>query len=85
MAKFIQFAKNHLKMDQDYYFLYKNGQSFDGMPDNIKLIPYGDEYADLPAFLEDMAQERLRYIAEKNKIVGKTGVQGRKPFTAVTF
>ncbi len=81
MAKFIQFAKNHLKMDQDYYFLYKNGQSFDGMPDNIKLIPYGDEYADLPAFLEDMAQERLRYIAEKNKIVGKTGVQGRKPFT----
>lgn len=72
IAKFIQFAKEHLKMDQDYYFLYKEGQNFEGMPDNIKLIPYGNEYADLPGFLEDMIQERLRVFVQKNPLIGRT-------------
>lgn len=72
ISQFIQFAKKYLRIDVPYYFLYKNDNIPVGMPDNIKLIPYGGEYSDLPLFLEDIAQERLKYINTKNKIVGRT-------------
>lgn len=80
IAKFIQFAREHLKMDRDYYFLHKEGQSFDGMPANIKLISYGSEYTDLPEFLEDMAQERLRFVVQKNSLIGRTAFHRSRSF-----
>lgn len=72
ISRFIQFAKTYLHMDRDYYFLYKRGKEPTGLPNNIKLIPYGDEYSDLPEFLEDMAQERLKAKIENNPIIGRT-------------
>lgn len=75
IARFIAFAKTHLKMDQEYYFLHKKGQSFEGMPGNIHLIPYGEEYADLEGFLEDMAQERLRLLVQNHPLIGRTAFQ----------
>ena len=72
IAKFIQFAKMYLKLDREYYFLCKSGQSFDGMPVNIKLIPYGSDYDDLQPFLDNLAQERLIAFAEKYTFVGRT-------------
>lgn len=72
ISRFIQFAKTYLHMDRTYYFLYKTGKEPVGMPDNIELIPYGDDYSDLPGFLEDMAQERLRAVLERNPVIGRT-------------
>lgn len=43
-----------------------------GVPDNIKLIPYGDTYEDLPLFLEDMARIRLKNFMEKRPVIGLT-------------
>ena len=72
ISQFIQFAKQYLRMDIAYYFLYKSGNIPVDMPDNIKLIPYGDDYSDLPLFLEDMIQARLKVVVSKYKIVGRS-------------
>lgn len=80
IARFLSFAKIHLKMDQDYYFLYKKGQVFEGMPHNIQLIPYGDEYTDLTGFLEDLAQERLRSLVQSHPLIGRSSFQEKISF-----
>lgn len=72
ISQFIQFAQKHLRMDKTYYFLYKSDKIPTDMPDNIVLIPYGDQYEDLPAFLEDMAQKRLRAKIESDPLIGRT-------------
>ena len=78
VSRFIQFANEYLKMDKEYYFLYKTGESITGMPDNIKLISYGDEYTDLRPFLEDMAQVRIRAKIESNPLVLRTAYSTNK-------
>ncbi len=72
ISRFIQFANEHLKMDREYYFLYRSTESISGMPANIKLIPYGDDYNDLPLFLEDMAQARMTAKIESNPLILRT-------------
>ncbi len=72
IAQFIRFAKEWLNMDRTYYFLHNSTKNFDGMPDNIKLIPYGDQNEDLPAFLEDMAQLRIRAKIEASPLIERT-------------
>lgn len=72
IAQFIRFAKDWLKMDRQYYFLCNTKDCYDDMPDNIKLIPYGSEYEDLPEFLEDMVQMRLREKLISNPVVDRT-------------
>ncbi len=72
ISQFIQFAQKYLKLDKTYFFLCKNGQTGDGLPKNVISIPYGDEYGDLPLFLEDMAQVRLRAKIESNPMVDRT-------------
>jgi hypothetical protein len=81
ISRFIQFANKHLKMDKEYYFLYRLGETIDGMPDNIKLIPYGDEYDDLPMFLEDMAQTRIKSKIESNPLILRTVYSNNKADT----
>lgn len=82
VAKFIQFAKQHLKLDQPYYFLYNAKKPADGMPDNIRLIPYGDQYEDLPGFLEDMVQTRLKAYHNRYEVVGRN-LYNREPVNAM--
>lgn len=72
ISQFIQFARQYLRMDIPYYFLYKRDSIPVDMPDNIILIPYGDEYSDLPLFLEDMAQARLKAWVSRYRIVGRS-------------
>lgn len=78
ISQFIQFAKKYLNMDVTYYFIHNSDITPVDMPDNIKMIPYGNEYSDLPLFLEDIAQERLKSIISKNKIVGFSVFNGNK-------
>ena len=75
ISQFLRFAKEHLKMEKRYYFLYKAGQKLADMPDNMIPIPYGNEYADLPLFLEDMAQARMKTKLLANPIVGLSPYQ----------
>lgn len=57
-------------MNQEYYFLYREGENPVGMPSNIKLISYGNEYSDLPDFLEDMAELRIKEKVIKRPLIG---------------
>lgn len=70
ISRFIQFANRHLKMDQQYFFLQNSKKPVEGLPTNILPVSYGDDYDDLPLFLEDIAQERLKKRIEENLIVG---------------
>lgn len=72
ITRLIQFANEHLKMNQTYFFLYNARNPVDGLPDNFVPIPYGDEYSDLPGFLEDMVQIRIKSRIESNSIIGRT-------------
>jgi len=72
ISQFIRFAWEHLKLDKHYYFLCNSSSAVPKMPDNIRLIPYGDNYDDLPKFLEEMAQFRLRKKLLNSSLVGRT-------------
>ena len=72
IRQFVEFARKYLRMDRPYYFLYNSSSPVDGLPDNIHLIPYGDDYADLPAFLDDLAVERIQHRIAGCKIIGRT-------------
>ena len=79
VSQFVDFARKYLKMDQDYYFLYKSSSPVTELPDNIHPIPYGDDYADLPVFLEDMAQERIKSKLANNRLIGRTAFDFTSP------
>lgn len=70
ISRFIRFANRYLKMNQEYYFLYKEGENPVGMPSNIKLVSYGNEYSDLPDFLEDMVGLRIKEAMNKRPLIG---------------
>lgn len=72
IARFIRFAKEHLKLDIPYYFLHQSGATLPEMPDNIWTIEYGTDYADLPLFLEDMVQHRIKHFFQKHPLIGRT-------------
>lgn len=72
IGRFIRFAREHLKLDVPYYFLCRDGETVPKMPDHIRVIPYGTDYGDLPDFLEDMVQARLRAFMDRHPLVGRT-------------
>ena len=79
VSQFVDFAREYLKMDQDYYFLYKSSSPVTELPDNIHPIPYGDDYADLPDFLEDLAQERIKSKLANTRLIGRTAFDFTSP------
>lgn len=70
ISRFIEFAGKHLKMDQTYYYLCKD--YVDGLPEQIVQIKYGDEFDDLPPFMEEIAQLRLIKKIQDNPLVDLT-------------
>lgn len=72
IKQFIEFARRYLKIDRTYYFLYNSSSPVDGLPDNIQLIPYGDDFADLTDFLEDLAVERIQHRIASSRVIGRT-------------
>lgn len=70
ISRFIEFANKHLKMDQQYFFLQNSKKPIEGLPANIVPVSYGDDYDDLPLFLEEIAQARLRKQIVANLLVG---------------
>ena len=72
IRQFVEFARKYLRMDCPYYFLCNSVSLIDDLPDNIQLIPYGDAYADLPEFLEELAVERIKHRIAGCKIIGRT-------------
>lgn len=72
IRQFVAFAWKYLHLDRPYYFLYNSSSPIDGLPDNIHLIPYGDDYTDLPSFLDDLAIERIQHKIAGSRIIGRT-------------
>ena len=72
IARFIKFAKEHLKLEIPYYFLHRADEALPDMPDNIIPIEYGNKYEDLSIFLEEMVQHRINYFLTKHPIIGRT-------------
>lgn len=72
VSQFIQFAGQHLRIDIPYYYICKTNDAPLNIPDNIKLVEYGNDYSDLPQFLEEMVQERLRTKIANNRIIGRS-------------
>ncbi len=73
IGQFVEFARKYLHMDRPYYFLYNSSSPVNGLPDNIHLIPYGDDYADLSAFLDELAVTRFKHKIAGSRIIGRTG------------
>lgn len=72
LSQFVAFARKYLKMDRAYYFLFNSSSRIADLPDNIHLVPYGDDYADLPIFLEDVAQIRFQSRMSGVKLIERT-------------
>lgn len=72
IRQFVEFARTYLKMDRPYYFLYNTSSPIEGLPDNIQLIAYGDNYSDLPGFLEELAVARIQHKISASRIIGRT-------------
>lgn len=72
IRQLIEFACKHLKMERTYYLLYNSSNPIEGLPDNIHPILYGDDYSDLPRFLDDMAIARIQHKIARNRLIGRT-------------
>lgn len=61
LAGFLSFAAEKLEtFDIPYFYLMKKGDTAPLLPGNAVIIPYGDEYTDLPEFLKELALLRLQ-------------------------
>lgn len=69
ISRFIEFAREHLKINRTFYFLYKEGSLSDDLPDNVEPICYGSDYCDLPVFLEAMAETRLDAFVQRHGFI----------------
>lgn len=72
IAQFIRFSKEWLRINVTYYYLHNAATDIEGLPDNIVPICYGDDYSELPEYLENMICERLKAKIEKQRLIGRT-------------
>lgn len=69
ISRFVSFARDKLKLDTNYYFITKEGQAPENLPESFEIVPYGTEYEDLPQFLSDIAEACIRSKIESNPMV----------------
>lgn len=69
ISRFVTFAREKLKLDAKYFFLAKENQAPENLPDSFEIVSYGTEYEDLPLFLSDMAQVCIKQRIESNPMV----------------
>lgn len=69
ISRFITFAKEYLKLNKTFYFLYKDGAPPSGLPDNVEPVCYGSDYCDLPVFLKAMAETRLDAFVQRHGFI----------------
>ena len=69
ISRFINFAKNYLHLEKTSYFLHLSGETPGDLPDHIVPVCYGDEYGDLPDFLEQLAEIRLDAFVQNHSFI----------------
>ena len=69
ISRFVTFANEKLRLDRKYYFIAKEGQRIENLPDAFEIIHYGTDYSDLPQFLSDVARECMIARYERNPLV----------------
>ena len=69
LAGFMQFMVDKLGVNVPYFYLLREGDALPPLPTNAVPICYGQEYSDLPAFLDELAAFRLRSRAQLQGLV----------------
>lgn len=64
LSRFLSFANSKLNINVPYFYLYKGDVSnaTSEMPNNLIPISYGDDYSDLPVFLNEITLYRLNHL-----------------------
>ena len=70
ISQFISFASEHLGLNSPKYILCRNDDMLDDALGLLTRIEYGDDYDDLPIFLDKIASLRLEALMESNPLVG---------------
>lgn len=83
LSGFISFATEKLGTTAiPYFFLMKNGDTMPDLPANAIPVFYGDDYADLPAFLSEIAVTRLQRRAGLRSVVSVNPYQNHNVATS---
>lgn len=83
LSGFISFVTEKLGTTAiPYFFLVKNGDTMPDLPANAIPVFYGDDYADLPAFLSEIAVSRLQRRAGLRSIVSVDPYQSHNVATS---
>ncbi|MBQ3417875.1 MAG: SIR2 family protein [Ruminococcus sp.] len=69
ISRFVSFAREKLKLDTKYYFITKDSQAPEDLPEQFEIVSYGTEYEDLPQFLSDIAEACIKERIENNPMV----------------
>lgn len=69
ISRFINFAKDHLHLEKTSFFLHLSGETPDDLPNHVVPVCYGDEYGDLPDFLEQLAEIRLDAFVQNHSFI----------------
>ncbi len=72
ISRFIEFSEKHHHIKQTYFLLHDGSSMPKNLPNFIQPILYGDTFNELPAFLNDIAEERLRFKIENNPIIDRS-------------
>lgn len=59
ISRLTRFMHDKLGIQETYFYLKKSGEAVGSLPENIIVVEYGDDYDDLPLFLEEMIQYRI--------------------------
>ena len=82
LAGFMQFMLDKLGVTVPYFYLFREGDSVPPLPSNVIPICYGQQFSDLPAFLDELAIYRLRSRTERGLILIDPYVPSRRVSSA---
>lgn len=72
ISRFIKFADEKLKIDKPYVYIKRSAEREPKLPENFIVVDYGDNYEDLPVFLNKMINYRISEFLRKTPIIGRT-------------
>lgn len=83
LAGFLSFAAEKLgTSDIPHFYLMKKGDTAPPLPRNAVILFYGDDYTDLPEFLQELSLLRLQQRVRLRPLISVNPYQERKPVTS---
>lgn len=72
ISRLTRFMHDKLGIQEAYFYLKRSGEAAGSLPENIIVVDYGNDYDDLPLFLEEMIQYRIACFQKSTSFVGRT-------------